>query len=118
MFEKDEAEEGNRVSERASDTGHDAAAPKHPSGILQKSDRVSAASGTKLMFANDLADSVSEPSDRRGSRCHLQVAALVWTRSGLAGDGTELLDRADAEPVRLAQSSVDGTRLRHKHSAL
>jgi hypothetical protein len=73
--------------------------------------------GIELMLANQLVEAIT---DRPASAVPVAIGGLrrllgLWTRSGLTSEGTDLLDRADADAIGLAQGAIDGSRFGHAH---
>jgi len=74
-------------------------------------------SGIELMLANQLAQTIANCATAVVpiAICRLGQLFGLWTRSRLASEGTNLLDRADANAVGLPQSTIDGASLSHTH---
>ena len=72
--------------------------------------------GIQPVLADDLAQAVADLGAAAVPICWLG-GEFLWLPRGLLGfgKGSDLLDRADADTVRLAQSSVHGPGLSHAH---
>jgi len=69
------------------------------------------------MLANQLAKAIT---DCATTVVPVAISGLrqllgVWTRIGLTSEGTDLLDRADADAVGLAEGAIDCPGLGHAH---
>jgi hypothetical protein len=70
-----------------------------------------------LVLADELAEAVADRATTvvPVAICRLGQLLGLWTRIGLTSEGTDLLDRADADAVGLAEGAVDGTGFGHAH---
>src|SRR5215469_6697842 len=71
--------------------------------------------GIELMLPNDLAEAITNGATAVPvSRLWRQLLWL-WRRNCRFGERANFFDRADADAISLAESTIDSTRLGHAH---